>query len=64
VISTPAEERFLDDALLEALLTAGNPGHIRFEDADYVLLIETLGGCCGIALFSREDRQRYPFLGI
>jgi tRNA(Ser,Leu) C12 N-acetylase TAN1 len=64
VISTPVEERFLDDALLEALLAAGNPGHIRFEDPDYVLLIETLAGCCGMALFSRADRKRYPFLGL
>jgi tRNA(Ser,Leu) C12 N-acetylase TAN1 len=62
-ISTPGEERFLDDVLLGALAAAGNPGRIRFEDPDYVLLIETLAGCCGMSLFSREDLKRYPFLG-
>lgn len=63
VISTPGEERFLDDALLEALAVAGNPGSIRFDDPDYVLLIETVGGDGGMALWTGEDLKRYPFLG-
>lgn len=62
-ISTPEEERFLDDVLLGALAAAGNPGRIRFDDPDYVLLIETVGGSGGIALWTREDLKRYPFLG-
>ena len=62
-ISTPGEERFLDDVLLGALAAAGNPGRIRFDDPDYVLLIETLGGSGGIALWVGEDLKRYPFLG-
>lgn len=62
-ISTPGEERFLDDVLLEALTAAGNPGRIRFDDPDYVLLIETVGGSGGIALWTGEDLKRYPFLG-
>ena len=64
IISTPAEERFLDDTLLDALAAAGTPGRIRFDDADYVLLIETLAGAAGMALWSREDVERHPFLGI
>lgn len=31
VVSTPNEERFLDDTLLQALSTAGTPGHIGFD---------------------------------
>ena len=62
-ISTPEEERFLDDILLGALADAGSPGQIRFEDPDYVLLIETVGGSGGIALWTGEDLKRYPFLG-
>ena len=61
-ISTPAEERFLDEALLAALAAAGSPGRICFEDPDCVLLIETLGGRGGMALWTREDLKRYPFL--
>jgi hypothetical protein len=62
-ISTPGEERFLDDVLLESLAAAGNPGRIRFDDPDYVLLIETVGGSGGMALWTGEDLKRYPFLG-
>jgi tRNA(Ser,Leu) C12 N-acetylase TAN1 len=62
-ISTPAEERFLDDVLLQALMAAGTPGRIGFEDPDCVLLLETLGERGGLALWTREDLKRYPFLG-
>jgi hypothetical protein len=63
IISTPEEERFLDDVLLGALAAAGNPGRIRFDDPDYVLLIETVAGSGGAALWTGEDLKRYPFLG-
>jgi tRNA(Ser,Leu) C12 N-acetylase TAN1 len=63
IISTPEEERFLDDILLGALAAAGNPGRIRFDDPDYVLLIETVAGSGGVALWTGEDLKRYPFLG-
>jgi tRNA(Ser,Leu) C12 N-acetylase TAN1 len=64
IISTPKEERFLDDVLLGGLAVAGSPGCIRFDDPDYVLLIETLAGRGGMALWSREDGKQYPFLGV
>jgi tRNA(Ser,Leu) C12 N-acetylase TAN1 len=63
IISTPEEERFLDDILLGALAAAGHPGRIRFDDPDYVLLIETVAGSGGVALWTGEDLKRYPFLG-
>jgi len=63
IISTPGEERLLDDILLGALAAAGNPGRICFDDPDYVLLIETVAGSGGVALWTGEDLKRYPFLG-
>jgi len=63
IISSPEEERFLDDVLLEALAAAGTPGHISFEDPDYVLLIETVGEDGGVALWTGEDLKRCAFLG-
>lgn len=63
IISTPEEERFLDDVLLEALAAAGSPGRIRFDDPDYVLLVETVGEHGGVALWTGEDLKRYAFLG-
>jgi len=62
VLSTPTEERFLDDALLEALDAAGTPGHIGFDDPDFVIHIETINHRAGMALWSRADLQRLPFL--
>jgi hypothetical protein len=63
IISTPEEERLLDELLLEASTAAGKPGRITFEDPDYVLLIETVGESGGVALWTGDDLKRYPFLG-
>jgi len=62
ILSTPQEERFLDDALLDALGAAGTPGHIGFDDPDYVIHIETIDRRAGMALWPRDDMRRYPFL--
>lgn len=63
-LSTPVEERFLDEALLESLETRGEPGHVSFEDPDAVIDIETVGTRAGMSLWSREDLDRYPFLRV
>ncbi len=57
VLSTPNEERFLDEALLQALSAAGTPGHIGFDEADFVIHIETVDHRAGLSLWSREDMQ-------
>lgn len=62
VLSTPNEERFLDEALLEALRATGMPGRIAFDDPDAVVVVETAGNRAGLSAWSREDFQRYPFL--
>ncbi len=63
-ISSQAEERRLSEAILEALERAGTPGRITFQDPDAVLAVETVGNQAGLALWSREDLQRYPFLKL
>jgi tRNA(Ser,Leu) C12 N-acetylase TAN1 len=63
-LSTPKEERFLDEALLDALEVEGAPGRISFTDPDAILQIETIDGRAGISLWRREELQRYPFLGV
>jgi tRNA(Ser,Leu) C12 N-acetylase TAN1 len=62
VISTPAEERLLDDVLLEALVAAGTPGKICFDDPDAIVLIETVGNRAGLALHTRRDLAQKPFI--
>ncbi len=61
-LSTPKEERFLDEALLDALNAAGTPGHIGFDDPDLIIHVETIDSRAGMALWSRDDMGRYPFL--
>ncbi|HAK60611.1 MAG TPA: hypothetical protein DCO77_09550 [Nitrospiraceae bacterium] len=63
-LSSPEEERYLDTILLAALLKAGHSGFITFENSDAVIDIETLGTWAGISLWSREDRERYPFIRV
>jgi tRNA(Ser,Leu) C12 N-acetylase TAN1 len=63
-LSTPEEERFLDDALLEALQAAGTPCSLSFDDPDAIIQIETVGNRAGLSLWTREDLARYPFLRV
>jgi tRNA(Ser,Leu) C12 N-acetylase TAN1 len=64
MLSTPKEERFLDETLLDALETLGAPGHITFTDPDVILQIETIDGRAGVSLWQRDDLHRYPCLGV
>lgn len=63
-LSSMDEERFLDDYLLEALEKAGTPGRIAFEDPDFIIAVESVGTRAGLSLWSRDELQRYPFLGL
>lgn len=63
VLSTPDEERFLDEALIGALITAGTPGRIGFDDADALVQIETIDARAGISLWTRDELKRCCFLG-
>ncbi len=63
-LSSQDEERFLDGFLLERLEGAGTPGHITFEDPDVIVVIETISQRAGLALCTREDLKKYPFLKV
>ena len=64
LISSHDQERLLDDALLDALQAAGTPGRIAFEDPDAVVAIDTVGDRSGLALWTRQDMERHPFLKV
>ncbi len=64
VLSTPKEERLLDTLLLTELENAGTPGRIAFDDPDCIIQIETVGRRAGMSLWTREELQRWPFLGV
>jgi hypothetical protein len=58
------EEQLLSDCLLQALQDLGWPGEITFDDPDCVLAVETADTRAGMALWTREDLKRFPFLRI
>ena len=58
------EERLLDGAMLQALELIGESGHIAFDDADAVIDVETVGHRAGMALWTKDQLDRYRFLRI
>jgi len=63
-LSAQAEERYLDDCILERLRELGEPGRLEFQDPDYLIDIETVGERAGMSLWSRDDLKRFPFLRV
>lgn len=61
-LSSPHEERVLDEAILDGLQELNTPGQIGFEDPDAVIDIETVGNRAGITLWTREDLQCFELL--
>ncbi|WP_455365308.1 hypothetical protein [Kaarinaea lacus] len=64
-MSSQIEERFLDSVIMKSLVqNCEAPAIIDFDDPDYIIAVETAGQAAGLALWSREQLQRYPFLKI
>lgn len=63
-LSSPVEERFLDDVLLAELERRGHPGRIDFENPDMVIDVETVGTRAGMSKWSREDLRLASFLEV
>jgi len=59
--SSPEEERFLDEAILDRLEQLNTPGRIDFGDPDAVIDIETVGNRFGLSLWTRDDLRRFRF---
>lgn len=55
-------EQRIGSALLDELARRGTPGRFALADPDAVIAIETLRDDAGLALWSRADLERYPFL--
>jgi len=55
-------ERRLGGALFDELARRGSPGRFALDDPDAVIAIETLRDEAGLALWTRADLERYPFL--
>jgi tRNA(Ser,Leu) C12 N-acetylase TAN1 len=55
-------EHHLGKALLDELARRGTPGLFAHDDPDLVLAIETIRDEAGLALWTRAELDRYPFL--
>jgi tRNA(Ser,Leu) C12 N-acetylase TAN1 len=58
------EERMLGEVILGALAGSGAAARVAFEDPDAIVVIETVGQRAGLALWTREELKRYPFLHV
>jgi tRNA(Ser,Leu) C12 N-acetylase TAN1 len=63
-LSPSHEARFLEDAILRKIEALGDPGRVDFDNPDFVIDVETVGGRAGVSIWTREDRAWLPFLRI
>jgi tRNA/tmRNA/rRNA uracil-C5-methylase (TrmA/RlmC/RlmD family)/tRNA(Ser,Leu) C12 N-acetylase TAN1 len=61
-LSSLEEERRLAGVVLDALARAGRSARVRFDDPDAVLVVEILGTRAGMALWTREELARWPWI--
>lgn len=63
-IVSPPVKRAIDDYLMTVAAQENKTLKVDFHDPDYIVMAETLGNFCGVALLSRELRTRYPFVKV
>jgi hypothetical protein len=61
---SPAEERHIDQTILDESERLGRPARVDFDDPDFIVAVETVNRRAGVSLWTREDRQRFPLLGL
>lgn len=61
-VISPEVERSIADHLFALAEKEGRQLMTAFKNADYIVAAETVGHECGVALLTRELRQRYPFV--
>jgi len=63
-IISPEVERAMDAHIIVLGERQGKHFRVSFEDPDYIIAVETVTNICGVALFDREIRKRYPLIKI
>ncbi len=61
-LESPEAEKYLGEALVDALAWQGTPGSISFSDPDVVISIDTIDQRAGLAVFTRADLAQHPLL--
>jgi hypothetical protein len=63
-LETPAEERPIGEFLFDRLASTEAPARVDFKDPDAILALETPDTRGGLALWTRDNLTRYPFLNL
>lgn len=63
-ISSQEEEQTLDKSILDGLAGEDQSARVTFDDPELILVVETIGQQGGAFLWTREERERYPFLKL
>lgn len=61
-LHSTGEEQDLGGVVYDELERLGTPGRIEFKDPDAVIDIETVDNRAGLACWTRQQLERYPFL--
>ena len=61
-IRSQSVEREVAAHLFAIAAEQGKTLRTDFDDPDYIVVAETLGGECGVALLTRDLRSRFPFV--
>jgi len=63
-LDSQAVERAVADRLFDLAEMRAIRLGVSFSDPDYIVLAETVGDECGLALITRDVRARYPFVQV
>ena len=64
VLNSHAEERAMGQFLLECIEDDRSGTHVRFQDPDVVIAVETVGEDAGLSRWCRADLDRYELLRL
>lgn len=63
-ISSLDVEKEMDTFILETLTKAGKQAQINIEEANKIIIVETIENCAGVGLITREMKEKYPFIKV
>jgi adenylyl- and sulfurtransferase ThiI len=57
-------EKEISSFIFEKLEEAGKPAQVSFSDPDVIIIVETIANRAGVALVTREMREKYPLIKV
>jgi len=63
-ISSQEVEKESAGFILETLEKAGKQAHVKFDDPDAIIVVETIADWAGLAFITRQMKEKYPLVKI